>query len=74
MYVLEQIAKILPIDNQAKRTFEQNDGLKKIQKIKDPNPELRELIIKINELYTKKTIQNILADDENKNLLKSIHS
>mmetsp|Transcript_39821 Transcript_39821/g.99633 ORF Transcript_39821/g.99633 Transcript_39821/m.99633 type:complete len:192 (+) Transcript_39821:1081-1656(+) len=51
-YVVQQFAKVLPHDLQARRSFVQSGGLQKIQEIQaEPGTKLRDYIDEINQIY-----------------------
>jgi hypothetical protein len=71
-YVVNQFAKTLPNNAEAKRTFVQSGGLQKIQEIKAaPGSKLREYIEGINSLYPQDIVQ-YYSPDYAQTLLKKI--
>jgi len=57
-YVVQQFAKVLPTDMQARRSFVQSGGLQKIQEVKaEVGSKLHDYIDEINMLYPQEIVQ-----------------
>jgi len=71
-YVVQQFAKVLPHDLQARRSFVQSGGLQKIQEVKaEVGSKLRDYIDEINHLYPPEIV-NYYSPNYAETLLKKM--